>query len=249
VPFLNSLVRCFGGALVASALLFGSLPAPAAQAAGAAKAATVDLSARRTPTRYFVEFRGRSAANYGHLYVMYGVVNGRGEIVESKIAGLHPAGDAENCYNCSLFNWTVGHVIFVPSETGASDGDLEEKYVTARYRVWVNRSEYLALARYIEKFRARAPLWNALWKNCVGFGRDVATFMRLKIPPFIWMEPEDFVDALRRLNGVRHEQRPLRDAANSLKNSVRVAAPAPRRNIRRAATGFYHPFMESAAAP
>ncbi len=230
MPFPSSLVRRIGVALIVGAALLGGLGAPAAYAAGAGKATTVTLSADHTPTRYFVEFRGRSAASYGHMYVMYGIVNARGEIVESKIAGLHPAGDAENCYNCSLLAWTVGHVIFVPSETGASDGDLEEKYVTARYRVWVNRGEYLAVARYIRKFRARAPLWNALWKNCVGFGRDVATFMRLKIPPYIWMEPEDFVNALRKLNGMPREQMPLRDAANSLKSDVRLAAPAPARH-------------------
>src|SRR5882672_5771657 len=46
---------------------------------------------------YFVEFRARSAASYGHLYVIYGQLNGRGEIVKSDIAGLHPAGDANDC--------------------------------------------------------------------------------------------------------------------------------------------------------
>lgn len=39
---------------------------------------------------YFVEFRARAAASYGHMYVFYGQLNGRGEIVKSDIAGFHP---------------------------------------------------------------------------------------------------------------------------------------------------------------
>ena len=79
--------------------------------------------AQSTYKPYFVEFRARSAASYGHMYVLYGQVNGRGEIVKSDIAGLHPAGDSNNCENCSVVSWTLGHLLFVPSETGASDGD------------------------------------------------------------------------------------------------------------------------------
>src|SRR5258707_2798609 len=91
---------------------------------------------------YFVEFRARSAASYGHMYVLYGQVNGNKEIIKSNIAGLHPAGDRNDCENCSVVSWTIGHLIPVPAETGASDGDLEEKYVSARYRVMVDAAEY-----------------------------------------------------------------------------------------------------------
>ena len=72
--------------------------------------------------RYFVEFRARNAASYGHLYVMFGKVNDRHEIIKSEVAGFFPAGDDRNCVNCSVYNWTIGHVLPVPSEIGASDG-------------------------------------------------------------------------------------------------------------------------------
>jgi len=85
--------------------------------------------------RYFVEFRARNAESYGHMYVMYGEVNERHEIIKSEIAGFFPAGDKQHCLNCSVTYWTMGHVLPVPSEIGASDGDLEEQYVLARYRV------------------------------------------------------------------------------------------------------------------
>jgi hypothetical protein len=187
-------------------------------------------SSPRSTKRYFIEFRARSAASYGHMYVLYGRVNSRHEMVETRIAGLHPAGDAANCYNCSLFNWTIGHVIPVPSETGASDGDLEEKYVTARYRVWLDKAQYKAIDAYIRKLQADSPTWNALWNNCVDFGRDIAEHLGLKVPAFIWLEPKDFVTELRKMNGVAKEQLPLKDASNGLRSTTirAIAKHAPK---------------------
>ena len=103
-------------------------------------------SAEASVPRFFVEFRARNAASYGHMYVMYGEVNARREVIRSEIAGLFPAGDSRTCENCSVYYWTIGHVIPVPSEIGASDGDLEEQYVLARYRVWISAAQYARLA-------------------------------------------------------------------------------------------------------
>jgi len=161
---------------------------------------------------YFVEFRSRAAATYGHMYVIYGQLNGRGEIIKSDIAGLHPAGDANDCDNCSVITWTLGHLLFVPSETGASDGDLEEKYVTARYRVMVDAATFKKVSAHINKLKADQRVWHALLHNCVSFGNDIAGSMGLKTPTFIWMEPKDYVESLRDLNGGK-PQKPLRFAA------------------------------------
>ena len=54
--------------------------------------------------RFFVEFRARNAASYGHMYVMYGEVNQRHEVIRSEIAGFFPAGDSRTCENCSVYN-------------------------------------------------------------------------------------------------------------------------------------------------
>jgi hypothetical protein len=193
--------------------------------AAAAKAKTARQ--RSIAHTYFVEFRARNAATYGHLYVVYGRVNSREQIVESHIAGFFPAGDKRDCVNCSVVNWTIGHVIFVPGEMGASDGDLEEKYVLARFRVWVTRDEYKRVVAYIKNKEEHVPMWNALWKNCVDFGRDVAEYMHLKVPFFIWLEPKDFIVALREDNGVHHAQLPLKDAATGLRHTVRSASRTP----------------------
>ncbi len=169
--------------------------------------------------RYFVEFRARNAASYGHLYVMFGKVNDRHEIIKSEVAGFFPAGDDRNCVNCSVYNWTIGHVLPVPSEIGASDGDLEEQYVLARFRVWVDAQQYQSLIAYINERKANKGFWNAFLANCVTFGRDVASFLKVKMPPLlavapsVVMYPKDVVDSLREANGLAQEQMPLRDAA------------------------------------
>lgn len=172
---------------------------------------------------YFVEFRARSAATYGHMYVLYGKVNSRNEIASSDIAGLHPAGDANNCENCSVVSWTLGHLVFVPSETGASDGDLEEKYVSARYRVMVDAATFQKVSAYIRKLKADTPVWHALWRNCVSFGNDIAQNLGLKRPGFPWMEPQDYVERLRSLNG-QTKQGALRFAAPSSSSEAGITA-------------------------
>jgi hypothetical protein len=196
---------------------------------GSYQVASTAPMTRRRSGRYFIEFRARSANSYGHMYVLYGRVNGRRQIVKSEIAGLHPAGDASDCLDCSRVPWTIGHLIFVPAETGPSDGDLEEKYVTARYRLWLSAAEYKNVSAYIAKLKANTKVWNALWANCVGFGRNVATHMGLSVPGLIWMKPDFFVTSLRKLNGgPAKEQLPLKDAPNSLKSSAGFRTPLPK---------------------
>jgi hypothetical protein len=172
--------------------------------------------------RFFVEFRARNAASYGHMYVMYGEANARHEVIRSQIAGFYPAGDAQDCENCSVYFWTIGHVLPVPSEIGASDGDLEEEYVLARYRVWINQAQYQRLVAYIEHRKANKGLWNAIWANCVTFGRDVAVYIGLNVPlpfaiaPSVVLYPKTVVEMLRDANGGDKDQGPLKDAPGAL---------------------------------
>jgi len=176
--------------------------------------------------RYFFELRARNAASYGHMYVIYGEVNDRQEIIKSEIAGFYPAGDKQGCLNCSVYNWTVGHVVPVPSEIGAGDGDLEEQYVTARFRVWIDAAQYQRLVAYIAQRKANRTPWHALFNNCVTFGRDVAVFMNLKVPPLVALSPtvmlypQTLVNMIREANGVEKEQAPLKDASGSLPGEV-----------------------------
>jgi hypothetical protein len=176
--------------------------------------------------RFFVEFRARNAASYGHMYVMYGEVNDRHEVIRSEIAGFFPAGDSRTCENCSVYNWTIGHVIPVASEIGASDGDLEEQYVLARYRVWIDAAQYKRLVAYIKQRKAHLGPWHAFLNNCVTFGRDVAVFLNMKVPvlmaisPSVVMYPKDVVEWLRDANDGEKDQGPLKDAPGALPAEV-----------------------------
>ena len=70
--------------------------APAASTAAHRKSSSAARSsagrmtsdAHSSAKRYFVEFRARNAESYGHMYVMYGEVNERHEIIKSEIAGF-----------------------------------------------------------------------------------------------------------------------------------------------------------------
>jgi hypothetical protein len=241
--FSRSLI---GFGLVAAVAL--SLPVKPAHAVGEAGVASTTqaaeapakVAAKRAPIRnnkrYFVEFRGRSAATYGHLYIIFGELNARGEVTKSKIAGLYPSGDHQDCDNCSVVNWSIGHLIFVPSGTTATDGDLEEKYVTARYRVLLDKAQYEKLTDYVAKFQANPPLWNALWRNCVSFGKEIGELLGLKTPGLIWLEPEQFVNAMREMNGTHEEQPPLKDASNgsTMPETRAVAHRAPAKRVAAA---------------
>jgi hypothetical protein len=103
----------------------------------------------------------------------------------------------------------------VPSETGASDGDLEEKYVTARYRVMLDAASFNKISAHIRQLKAEKRAWNALINNCVTFGNDIAGFMGLKTPAGSnLLEPKDYVERLREMNGGK-PQKALRFAAPS----------------------------------
>jgi len=211
-----------------AAIPLGLAAFPAVAQDAAAPSSTTQTSAPR-PSQgyrpYFVEFRSRAAASYGHMYVLYGRLNGNGEIVTSDIAGFHPKGDANDCENCSLIPWTVGHVLFVPSEIGASDGDLEAKYVTGRYRVMVDGATFNKVSAHVKRLKAEKPLWNALLNNCVTFGNDIAALIGLKTPSGAnLMKPEQYIDSLRELNGGK-PQKALRFAAPT--SSKPAAGPSP----------------------
>ena len=76
--------------------------------------------------QYYVEFRSRQAWDYGHTFVVFGRV---GETPGKKnVAGLSPKGDDPKM-------WLMGHYMPVPSDTGWTDGDLEDRYITSLSRV------------------------------------------------------------------------------------------------------------------
>jgi hypothetical protein len=149
--------------------------------------------------RYFVDFRARTAASYGHAFLWYGRLKENGKVGAIEVAGLHPATD-------SVVPYILGHIIPVPSETGASYGDLDEQYLTASYRVYLTESQARNVFAYIKEKQASSPVWQAGTVNCTGFISDVASYMGLRTPTLpTLMYPEDLVKAIKELNGGRQE--------------------------------------------
>ena len=139
---------------------------------------------------YYVDFRARTAASWGHAFVWYGKTSERAV----EVAGLTPTGDT--------LTYMLGHLTIVPSETGASYGDLDPEYLTAHYRVYLNEPDAKRVFAYIKKLQASSPVWNAEISNCTSFIGDIASFMGLKVP-HRWQRPEEYVNSLRAMNGGR----------------------------------------------
>jgi hypothetical protein len=139
---------------------------------------------------YYVDFRARTAASYGHAFVWYGKTSEK----KVDVAGLHPAGDE--------VPYILGHLMWVPSETGASYGDLDPQYLTANYRVYLNEADAKKVFAYIKHLQATSPLWNAQTTNCTAFIGRIASYMGLKAP-FHLQRPENYINELKAINGGR----------------------------------------------
>ena len=192
----------FLAALCAVALSWGiSLPAAMAQenpreAAAAPRTVPITISQKSEAKRYFVEFRSRSALSYGHTFLVHGKLNANGQVGQvrkEQVAGLHPASE-------SSVPWMIGHLIPVVSENGWSDGDDEEEYVTARYRVLLTEEEYAQVSANIRHLQKNSPLWHAVLYNCNAWVGDVAKSMGLKVPSS-GLYPEEFISGIASLNG------------------------------------------------
>ena len=142
--------------------------------------------------RYFIEFRSRYALSYGHAYVVFGRTNQAGKMINLEVAGLAPASSSATPY-------VLGHVIPVRSETGWSDGDLEEAYRSASWRVTLTEPEYREVVAYIRRLQASSPVRNATFYNCNAFVGKIAQSMGYKAPSH-WLRPRQYITRLREMN-------------------------------------------------
>jgi len=178
-PASESQTRTLEAKVVASV----EAPADATSARPAARK-PAPVSARGP---YYVDFRARTAASWGHAFVWYGKTSER----QVEVAGLTPAGDTAS--------YILGYLTWVPSETGASYGDLDPEYLTAHYKVYLSEADARRVFAYIKHLQDSSPVWNAEITNCTGFIGDIAAFMGLKTPSR-WTRPENYVNELKALN-------------------------------------------------
>jgi hypothetical protein len=190
---------------------------------------------------YYIEFRSRYAWDYGHTFIIHGRVG----VAPTKdsVAGLSPVGDDSTA-------WVIGHYVPVPAETGWTDGDLDDKYVTARFRVLMNKDEYDRVVGYIKGLQGRSHVWSAELYNCNAFVGEVANFMGLHVPASSLIYPKIFVTHLRLINtghpeaaetlvsdNVKEMSNPTRDGRAMINNHVYAIGPngEPESRIVRAA--------------
>jgi hypothetical protein len=177
--------------------------------------------------QYYFEFRSRQAWDYGHTFVVFGRV---GEAPsKNNVAGLSPKGDDPQM-------WLMGHYVPVPSDTGWTDGDLEDKYITSRYRVLVSKEQYDRTVAFIRQLQAKSTTWSVELYNCNAFVADIANFMGLKVPSSSWIYPKVFVSNMRKINTGHPE------AANELVSENVKEMNNPTRDGRAMiASGMIHP--------
>ena len=184
-------------------------------------------AAKQYKGMYYVDFRARTAASYGHAFVWFGRAGQR----QIEVAGLHPATE-------SVIPYIIGHVLPVLAETGKSYGDLDEEYLTASYRVYMDEAQAKEVFAYIKHLQATSPVWNAATWNCVAFIQAIASHMGLRVPGNHLLYPEDWVNRLRALNGGRRNMasQPVAQAPTPRAPAVAARKPAvPARQIVEAA--------------
>jgi hypothetical protein len=177
--------------------------------------------------QYYFEFRSRQAWDYGHTFVVFGRVGEPPS--KNNVAGLSPKGDDPQM-------WLMGHYVPVPSDTGWTDGDLEDKYITARYRVLVSKEQYDRTVAYIRQLQAKSTTWSVELYNCNAFVADIAKFMGLKAPSSTWIYPKVFVTNMHKINTGHTE------AANELvSENVKEMSNPTRDGRAMIANGMIHP--------
>jgi len=177
--------------------------------------------------QYYVEFRSRQAWDYGHTFVVFGRV---GETPsKNNVAGLSPKGDDPQM-------WVMGHYVPVPADTGWTDGDLEDKYITSRYRVLINKDQYDRVVAHIRELQARSHFWSVELYNCNAFVADIANFMGLKVPSSSWIYPKVFVSNMRKINTGHPEA-----ADQLISDNVKEMSNPTRDGRAMIAAGMIHP--------
>jgi hypothetical protein len=203
------------------------------------------IPAKYADKPYFVEFRARSAYNYGHTFLVHGRVGQR--ITKNDVVGLHPATE-------SPIPWMIGHIIPVPSETGASDGDYEDVYIIARYRVYLSEAEYKPVLAKMREWQRSTPLWHAGVYNCNAFVGSVARYMGLQSPnPAAGhlQLPKNFINELKSVNGGKDSLSGSHGTvmAGSADNQKSAATPAAEAPPARQQTAAAAPKRKPAEAP
>ena len=138
----------------------------------------------------FVDFRSRPGALWGHTFIVYGRVDGRGRAVEMHRAGLYP--------DDGRAGLIFGTFVPVSAQVRAVPEDYSEK-PSALYRRQLSPIEYARLKSTVTRLRANERAWQMLMFNCNHFADAVAQSLGMQTPPNL-LVPNAWVRALKAMN-------------------------------------------------
>ena len=144
-----------------------------------------------TAANYFVEFRVATIGTYGHSYVAFGKLNGRGQPVEIRYTDHHPRG------NYALM--ALGHVLPVPANT-KWDPEVLTLSVASSFRRKITAAQYKSLLAAIHRLQVnKQPYWNVVTNNCNHYVGELARSIGMRTPTNFQVSYA-FIPALRDLN-------------------------------------------------
>jgi hypothetical protein len=194
---------------------FGSMFASVSMAQAPATTATLPATTSATGA-YYIEFRVAQIGAYGHSYVAYGRLNGRGQPAEAHYADLHPMG------NYAIM--AIGHILPVPANT-VWDPDVLKLPVSSSYRRKLSAAEYQKLLAAVRVAKAnKQPYWNAISNNCNHFVAGLAQAIGMRTPSDLVVSYA-FVPALRDLNEGAGAPRAEARARSSARHTAPPQAP------------------------
>ena len=139
---------------------------------------------------FYVEFRARDDATFGHSYVTLGAASSEGT-QHTVVVGFMPKSADDDRW--SKFGIPVTGVV------GVTKSDLLRRPVV-RFRVGVDRATYFRLLSRIRALRYSWTTYELVVHNCNDFLREIASSAGLSTPIVTAQYPVHYVAELRTLN-------------------------------------------------
>ncbi len=139
---------------------------------------------------YFVDFRARPGGVFGHTFVVYGRMDGRGRVRQPRYAGLYPDG--------VLSQTALLALLAVPGNVRGGPADHHRR-PDVIYRRRISAAAYARLAGTVHHERKMPQTWDLIFYNCNSFAAEVASSIGLRTPPTFEF-PTDFVRDLYVMN-------------------------------------------------
>jgi hypothetical protein len=146
---------------------------------------------------YVVDFRARPGGVFGHTYVVYGQLDGRGRLLRPRYAGLYPGSEFPPSPLLAIFA--------VPGKVGI-DRDDRKRPPSIIYRRRLSPAIFNRLAGLVQRQRRRPQLWDLLFYNCNTFAAEIAKSVGLRTPSTLELPP-DFVRGLYFMNRSHEAER------------------------------------------